>query len=578
MSAPLGNPIPAERRTLVGKTSPLAYAVGAALLLYAFGVGSEWSGNYAVQYGHFALSRGDLALRLNLILLALPASALLALALARAGAQRVLTRFDALERAGRAWPLLVAVAAAVLVAVFRVAVLHETVVTDDENAYAFQARLIETGRLYAPSLPSAVRAFFDNQFIINDGRWYGVYFVGHPAMMALAARLGVARWLGALEAAAVLLLAVGVARRLFGNRVAAVSAALILISPFFLGLFATQLSQTSSVLFCTAALYASVRIDEEPRFIRWWTLFAISLSLAASTRPQTALPYALAVGSPVLIGLVRRRLRPGLAPLCVATTLLLLGVVAMLWVNHVRSGGIFVTGYQAYMAQGIPWSMPVGFRYSVRQVEQALGHLNFWLYGWPMSLAFAPFFERRPGSGRLVSATLLVMIAYAVPAIPTVAPVGPVYYGELIPPLAVLTASGIERTVAWARSRDTRWGAFLAAWPLTLTITALVTFWPAEVASLDRMASLTKLPYEMVEAARLEGAIVFVSKLPGRVYEPGTWAYYHRNPDPDLRDPVLFVRDLGRERDGELMRYLPSRRPYALVFRDGEFKLDPVTR
>jgi hypothetical protein len=45
---------------------------------------------------------------------------------------------------------------------------------------------------------------------------------------------------------------------------------------------------------------------------------------------------------------------------------------------------------------------------------------------------------------------------------------------------------------------------------------------------------------------------------------------------PDLSDRVLFVKDLGPERNRELMRYLPSRVPYLMGMRGGDLVLLPL--
>jgi hypothetical protein len=51
--------------------------------------------------------------------------------------------------------------------------------------------------------------------------------------------------------------------------------------------------------------------------------------------------------------------------------------------------------------------------------------------------------------------------------------------------------------------------------------------------------------------------------------------YYHRNPWPDLRDPVLFVRDLGQERN-KVMDHLPSRTPFLMGMRGADLMLVPI--
>src|SRR5260370_9290716 len=98
--------------------------------------------------------------------------------------------------------------------------------TDDENAYMFMARVFASGKLYLASMPVDVRPFFDNQFIINDGKWYGIYFPGHPLVLALGAVVGAERWMPSLVADAMVGLAFMVARLIFGSRAALSATAL----------------------------------------------------------------------------------------------------------------------------------------------------------------------------------------------------------------------------------------------------------------------------------------------------------------------------------------------------------------
>src|SRR4030066_227381 len=54
---------------------------------------------------------------------------------------------------------------------------------NDEIAYLFQAKLFQSGRLYA-STPCG-REFFDFPHIINNGKWYSIYPPGFPLLLVL---------------------------------------------------------------------------------------------------------------------------------------------------------------------------------------------------------------------------------------------------------------------------------------------------------------------------------------------------------------------------------------------------------
>ena len=558
------------------------YLFGACLLYTSFLVAAPWSEGYLTRYGNFLLSRGELALKLHLLLFILPAAIVLSLALAEWQPARLVVAFDKLatRRPNRSPAIFGALLVFGLVMLVRVYVLMGSVVTDDENVYHFQARLLASGRLYAPSLPETVRSFFDNQFIVNNGRWFGLYFLGHSAVLALALKVGLFESIGAIEAGLVLLLAVGIAQRIFNRRVAVLTGALLCVSPFFVFVSATHLSQPSSLLFLTSFVYAILRIEASARAGQWWVLAATALVCAIFTRPQTGVLLAL----PFLVRItwlcVTAALRPGWVGPAFALIILVGGAAGFLGVNHTLTGSAFRTGYQAYMAQGIPWLFPFGPFYTIREISQNLAQLNFWLLGWPLSLAFIVFFERTPSAWALAAIPTIALLWYGLVAVPTVAAVGPVYYAEAIVPLLIMTASGIERVITFLRTRignavPTR---AVIATPVVGTLACLFAFAPFEIASLRLMAEVTRAPYDLVAQQRLSHALVFVQSLPARHLSPGSWAYFHRNNSPDLDDPVLFVRDLGPERNMVLMHYLPDRTPYWMGMRDGRLALYPIGR
>jgi hypothetical protein len=560
----------------------LGYLLGSAFLYASFLIGATWSDAYMSGYGTFLLSRGELAFKLNLLVFILPVALLLGAAGGELLPDRLGRWFDALgERPpGRITTLAVAAIVLAVVMLVRVYVLRESVVTDDENVYHFQAQILASGRLYADSLPEPIRPFFDNQFVVNNGRWYGLYFFGHPLVLAAFLKLGLVQWVGALEAAITLLLAVGIARRVFTERTAVLTRGLLALSPFFIFVSATHLSQPTSMVLLALFVYAALRVEASPRATTWWALASAALVGAVFTRPQTgvflSLPFLLRIAWLMLRG----GLRPGWLPPAVAIVILGVGAAAFLRVNHALTGSVLHTGYQAYMAQGHTWLFPFGLFYSVREISQSLAQLNFWLLGWPISLAFVVFFQRTPQAWALASMPLIAFAWYGLVAVPTVNAVGPVYYAETIVPLVILTASGLERLIVLARERlgEIRLTRALIAAPLAGALVSLLAFVPFEVASLRLMADVTQAPYDLVESRGLNHALVFVRSLPALSVVPGSWAYYHRNNSPDLRDQVLFVRDLGAEKNKELMRYLPDRTPYLMGMADRDLVLLPLER
>lgn len=564
----------------------VACLLGALLCFAGLFVAADWSDGYLTSYGTLQLSPGELAFKLHFLLFALPGTVLLAAAAAHVPdlGRRLLVGYEALAFGGRrrwAWALLGALLVLLVSYGARVGILRSAPVTDDENVYLFQAQLLASGRLSAEGLPPSIRHAFDNQFIVNGDRRFGMYFVGHPAVMALALKLGAVDWVGSVEAALTFLLALGIAHRLHGARAATLTGMLLASSPFFILISATAMSQPTCGLFLTLAWYAALRIEASPRAVVWWAVAGAALSVAGLSRPQSAGLLAL----PMLVRLgwltYRRRMEPGWAGPSALVAVLATGAATFLAVNHAITGSMLQSSYTAYWQwSGRPWPFPSGPGWTVFAITQNVAQLNFWLFGWPLSLVFAPFFERKGAAWALAAVPLVGVVGYGLTTgLPTLASVGPVYYAELIVPLAILSASGLDRAIAWtrARLRDGFPTRMLAAWPPALALACLIVFVPVQIASLRLMADIARAPYDLVEEHGLQHAVVFVQSLPPmHGIRPGAWVYFHRNNAPDLTDPVLFVNDLGPEANQRLLTYLPDRRPYWMGMQDRRLVLAPI--
>jgi hypothetical protein len=580
------------RETLAADRAPRpwrggAYLLAAILCFSALFVATDWSDGYLTNYGTLLLSQGELAFKLHFLLFVLPATLLLAAAAAQFPAigRRLLEAFDALGAGRRCWVLALAGALFVLLVSHwaRVGLLRTVPVTDDENAYLFQAQLLASGQVYAEGLPAPIRRAFDNQFIVNGDRRYGMYFVGHPAVMALALKLGAIDWVGSIEAALTFLFALGIANRLYGLRTATLTGILLALSPFFILISATAMSQPTSALFLALVWYAAFRIEAAPRSVVWWVVVAGALGIAGLTRPQTAALLVL----PALVRLTwlvcRRPLRPGWIGPSLFVTILFASAATFLWVNHATTGNMLQSSYTAYWQwSGRKWPVAYGPGWTLFAITQNLEQLNFWLFGWPLSLVFAPFFERSSRTWTLAAIPLVGIVGYGLLiGVPTLASVGPVYYAELIVPVVILSASGMERVITWSRTQlgEAFATRMLVAWPIALVLTCLAVFVPVQLASLRLMAEIARSPYDLVERHGLEQAIVFVHSLPALSgIRPGAWVYYHRNNSPDLSDRVLFVKDLGPEANRRLLAYLPDRRPFWMGMKDRQLVLAPIAR
>ena len=561
----------------------IALAAGAALSLGALYAGGIPYAGYEVHYGRFGWGPFELAFLVNYLVFGTIAVALGGAALALAAGHRLAAAFDGLQRLAparvRAIVLIALGALAVLITTARLFLLRDAAITDDEHVYAFMARVFATGGVWVPSPPEPIRAFFDNQFIVNNGKWYGMFFPGHGFLLAAGELLGLVRWVPMLSALATAALAFAVARRVFGPRAAVLTLGGLVVSPYFVMSSATLLAHSTSALFLMIFVYALLRAQGSGASPAWWLIAGLAVGWAGLTRPLAAAAFVVPWGVWVLLRLRHDATRARLLGPALLAAGGLIAFAALCAYNGALSGHPLTTGYHTYSAL---YKFPVDIGAvkappplpSVYELGYTIERFNFWIFGWPLSLGLLPFFRRSAPSVLIFLSTAAVVVAYAASTLPTINATGPAHYSELAAFLVMLSAAGLDRLVERARTFGAErliLGAVTAA-----VICAGVAFLPVYGGSLRAMSALARLPYDLVAERRMDRAVVFVHGLPSLAWRPGAWVYFHRNPSPDLSDPVLFVKDLGPERNRVLMQAMPGRVPFAMGVQDNRLLLVPL--
>jgi hypothetical protein len=317
---------------------------------------------------------------------------------------------------------------------------------------------------------------------------------------------------------------------------------------------------------------------------RFGALAGLLFAYGALVRP---LPGALFFGAALLVILVQpdgrrfsQRLRarwPGLLWfLCFGG----LAVVTLLLVNFAQTGNVLRTGYhEAHAGLGVRVRAD-GWR--SMSVLAALFRQNLWLFGWPLSLLFVAFVRRNrwfPLLGAMVAAAYL----YRVIAPKTVvSSTGPIYVTEIVPLLALASASGMAEAKRWLeRHGIARAPALISSLTVSLSVVALLCFWPIQVAALGHGARQWRFPLHVLEAHGIGKALVFADRMvnPTRGV---SWAYWPPNPSPTLDDDILFVRvprtspDVyAAMRDFHARRY-PDRPAFVLNVHGATAELTPL--
>lgn len=474
-----------------------------------------------------------------------------------------------------------------LPALLRLFVLHGMPLTDDEAAYRFGAQLLASGRLAVDSPP--LKLFFDNRFLVNDGRLYPAYFLGWPALEAPGVWLGATGFMNALYAGLVVPPLFLVLRRLLGEGWAVVGSGLYLVSPMLMVGAATELSHTTCVMALAWLTWLVVVSGDDEA--RWWSHAGVAgaFALAFFIRPSSA----VAVGGPLLVwwgwGVLHRDRAPRRQAVLAFLPPAVLAAALFLLVNWLLNGSPWLTGYGratayalenqgrfAQLAPTLPPTLGERLEHALAVMGAALFRLNTDLFGWPFSLLFVPFARRVGVWAVLLAGAIgdLLVHAWLLPDV-GIDSFAPMHVFEMAWPLLLLTVAGLARlTDVGSKLEDSRVakGRGLGRWPLALamgfTLSTALVFLPVRLGAIETVARNILLPFDRLERAGLERSVVFAPdpfieycRGPGR-----GWVYSRPNNDPDLRNDPLWVNDLGVEADRLFMLQYPQRRGWVMVW------------
>lgn len=465
---------------------------------------------------------------------------------------------------------------------------------EDEFAYVWQAQVIARGKLSTPS-PDNPKSFLVPFVVDYNGRRFGKYPLGWPVMLSLGERLGLRAWVNPLLAGLGIWLTYRLGKKLLGKGVGLLAAALMLSSPFFLMNSSALLSHAWGLALSAGfALYWLEAVDA-PDSARGWlpTLgAALALGVLALSRPLTALGIALPFGIHGLILLWR-------GPQNIRRRVLLIGLVAglvgslhLLW-QYAVTGNALTNPYSLWWPYDrLGFGPGVGVTESGHNLNYAWTNTQFSLnaglsdlFGWgKLSWIFLPFGlwalfrskpnplqgtsplsrgERAGGEGKiwlLVSIFPILVLIYAAYWVGAWL-LGPRYYYEALPGLALLSAAGIDWLAGWPR-RFSGWGMArpLAVTALVALLVALnaLFYIPARIGPMQGLYDIERAdlrPFLTAQAQELTPALVIV--------HPQNWREYAallELSNPFFNAPFIFVYHRGPRSTGEIIEQFPERR------------------
>ena len=496
---------------------------------------------------------------------------------------------------------LLAVAAAVLVAQN---VFENMAHLEDEFAYLWQAQILTEGKLTLPS-PEHSNSFLVPFVVDYRGLRFGKYPLGWPVLLSFGVSLGMRSVVNPLLAGLAVWLIYRLGRKIFNPPVGVLAAGLALSSPFFLINGGSLLSHMWSLVLSSALLLGwldgvaawkedPARKEDGPH--KTWLpalLAGFSLGALALTRPLTAAAVALPLAFHGVWLLLRGS--PGQKQRLLGVGALGLGIGLLHFVWQLA-----VTGEAARNPYTLWWAYDklgfgpgFGVTGSGHTLQQAWWNTKHSLragmsdlFGWgKLSWLFLPFglwAGRRKGPVYLLlGIPLALIVSYGAYWVGSWL-LGPRYYFEALPALAVLTAAGIFWLAGWplagagqfsipAGWRQVR--SVLAAALLVGLVTLNLRYYlPTRLASLRGLYTIERQdlePFQNPAVRELAPALIIVHADP--------WMSYGsllELTDPTRDTPFLFAWSLGPKADARLAadytglrgiyHYYPDQDPWVL--------------
>ena len=444
----------------------------------------------------------------------------------------------------------------------------------DEIIQVFQARLLATGHLWTPAAHHP--EFFSSLHLVEQqGRVYGQFPMGGPAMLALGSLVG-AEWLVDPVFAALTIVAFGALLSRIEPRPGARVGALLIfaLSPFAVFMSSSHMNHVTGLFWITLGMLGLARATspEGGRF-RDGLLAGLGFGFAATIRPVDALAFAAPAGLWLLWRAIRDR---RIAPLIGSGLGIGLPVALLCWANLRTTGAPLLFGYTVLWGKAhdlgfhaTPWG-PV--HTPARGIELVnLYFLRLQTYFLetaapsliPVMGALALTRRLRPFDRYLLTASALLVGLYGAYWHDGFY-LGPRFMYPLLPVLALWTARFLPAIREWFGGglavRAATWAVAIAL------VLGAATSVPVRAGQYRAgMISLRWDPDQAAEHAGVRNALVLVRESWGAELVVRMWALgisrpdadaIYRGADPCALDSVLVRLESAPLSPAEAMRHL----------------------
>jgi hypothetical protein len=428
----------------------------------------------------------------------------------------------------------------------------------DAIAYAFQGRILASGRLFLPP-PPLPQAFEVPSVILTATRWTGKYTPGLPLLLAPGYLLGVPWLVNPILLGVSVFGVFRLGRALFDGRTGLMGAALLALSPFSLLMGASFMAHVATLGAAVWCLVAMTQADAgRPRA----AVIAGALgSFAFVCRPYSA---AVLLAPAVAWFLWRKRADRAWLSTLLRLALGAAGPLALfLAYNSLVWGSPFRTGYgldnpTETFTGNFGESLPLGTLFA-KNLPFYLYDLNRSLWGWPWPDLLPLLFLVRKQAGRrkdllLLACAAALVLGYSFYYFYNINFSGPRYAFEALGPLSLLVARGLLSACELLESILANVRAPGLYMPTAATAAVLLVAFPLAGRLPEQARALshayhghTRKPIAMAKAAGVgEDALIFVS---GSIPLFNYSSFFLENALDPRKSRCLYVRDLPLLRD-----------------------------
>jgi hypothetical protein len=434
----------------------------------------------------------------------------------------------------------------------------------DEYAYLFQSATFQGGRLYNPTHPMQ-QSFRCSHIPAKDGKWVGRFPPGWPALLALAGVFHIPAWLcNPILSLLVLWVLFLFAREVFGTKVALITAAALVCTPFFIFNGASYFAHMATLLFLLLFYYHGILFCRRGN-VSYGVLAGIWIGCAFVNRPFTALLVAAPFLIYFFVSTPWRQHSRWIWFLAGSAPLLLL----LLYYNRQITGNPFLqvtTWVDAEERLGfVKGYTPL---HGLRFMAWRLRDLLYWaspavLVLLPPAFWFAIRLKR--GWAALVTSVFIVVVlGYFFYWSYGGNQYGPRFYFEAYPFASLGVAAILFGNGGRIPGRRILQIAFILG--AVFSVCTLPRHTVVEHGVIDERRDL----YNLVERENIENAVVIVSSDTG-VQRPMAKADLIRN-GINLDASVLYAVDLGEERNNILRKHFNQREFYRYTRRADEMR------